>query len=165
MMNIAQSKKVVATLIDYHQKDNKGALSALRRGLRSNDQYKLRAELEVLWQTAAFPHHRDDILLVAGLYALHPKHSKGSGLGKVLAQIDRSERSKGRQLSRLTDCSTNLLHKRVSTVIRMAKAQGIGVDYVSILCDITQYDTYRQTIVERWVRDYHGALAETQAKN
>lgn len=114
---------------------------------------------------------RQALYLTAGLFALHPKHAKGFGIGEVFGQLmqRRGSPSIEKRFIALLSAEAENLPDHLRQVVTLLAADGIGLDYAALLSDIEPWlhprasDT-RDRVRQRWARAFYRAtLSETPA--
>ena len=151
-----------AGFINFLQKlvdENKGgAVATLKRSLQS----------EVSSQIAAYPYvvpflHKDyrgddwAFFLVAGLFALHPKHSDEAGnLGTTCYRLgsehDNPTASWVLRFKALLDAEQDDIAHHLRSIISMAASKDIAVNYTQLLSDLCRWshsEKYAQSYMAR----------------
>jgi CRISPR type I-E-associated protein CasB/Cse2 len=103
--------------------------------------------------------HEEIFFLVSTLYAFHRNHSKSEeSFGKVLMRLRSSDSFDKKVLalldSELSPNDSELLH-RLSQLIRMADAKGIGVNFDKLLQDLLSWNHEDRYVQRKWAKDYH----------
>lgn len=157
---------------------DRGALAALRRSVAFDPGAYPPAYPSVERFSGAAVREDDSrrraLYIVAGLFAMHPRHAVGAPIGTatgVLMRRRASESIEGRFIALLAADPENV-HQYLRPLISLLAADGIGVDYASLLDDLTIYvnpfaDQRRDTVRQRWARDFyrHAAVDGISASN
>jgi len=150
--------------------NDRGTLAALRRSLGfSPGAYP--PAFPSVERFAGGQAHMDDarrraLYIVAGLFALHPHHSAalppGAAFG-TLMQRRGSESIEGRFIA-LLSADPEHVHEYLRQLVSLLSADGIAIDYVQLLDDLSRYlppfaDERRDAVRQRWARDFYRITA------
>lgn len=159
--------------LDRMRDQNRGAFAELRRSLSFAPgtyppAYPYVERFVVSESNANHP-YRQALYLVAGLFALHPqagRKSLASNLGELMRNRD-SESIEKRFIALLGADPENLPNY-LRQIITLLAADGLGVNYGSLLSDLGRwlnpYDIEaRDKVRQRWARDFYRELAPREA--
>lgn len=116
---------------------------------------------------------RQALYLTAGLFALHPQHTKGRGIADAFGQVmqRRASPSIEKRFIALLSAEAESLPDHLRQVVALLAADGIGFDYGALLNDIEPwlhpraFDT-RDRVRQRWARAFYRAtLPRSTAAN
>lgn len=107
---------------------------------------------------------RQALYLTAGLFALHPQHTKGRGIADVFGQMMQRRASPGieKRFIALLSAEAESLPDHLRQVVALLAADGIGFDYGALLDDIEPwlhpraFDA-RDRVRQRWARAFYRA--------
>lgn len=98
------------------------------------------------------------------LYAEHPLHQKGAGVGKAAFRLGKREGGEhpyDRHFKRLLACdSIEDLAKQLHRLIRRLNREGIGLDYEALYKDLNAWQNYSDRVKVRWAADFWQAPVE-----
>lgn len=142
------------------EKENRGALAALRRGLgqppggapemfRYVESYL--AERRSIQQEAAY-------YLVASLFGLHPESTQEGNLGAHLAQTrtQGGEEALDRRFTALLAAHAEDLPNYLRQVISFLKSKNIPVNWNQLLWDLQDWDREDHRVQKRWANAFWG---------
>ncbi len=104
------------------------------------------------------------LYLTAGLYALNPAPSSNTlarSLGVLMAQ--RGSESIEKRFIALLGADDNNVGQYLRQIVTLLKADGVGLDYVALLADLSHWlnpfaAEARDRIRQRWARDFYRVL-------
>jgi CRISPR system Cascade subunit CasB len=164
-----QSQAFVLHLQNLAQ-NNRGALAALRRS----------ASFVPGTYPPAFPYverfvpadrHAEDsyrlaLYVTAALFSRHPNHAEGQSLAAALGKLMQSRDSNSieQRFVALLAADAEDLPQYLRQTVSLLSADGYGVDYASLLQDLSRYLNPRQfeardKVRQRWARDFYRQLA------
>ena len=159
----------VRHLTQLRERD-RGALAALRHSLGFAPGAYVPAypavERFVATDRPAQDAQRQALYLVAGLYALHPRHgatSLAAGFGELMRERQ-SESIEKRFIALLAADAENLSNYLRQAVSLLAAGE-VAIDYAALLDDLSRWlnpyidPARRDQIRQRWARDFYRALA------
>ncbi|MEI8257442.1 MAG: type I-E CRISPR-associated protein Cse2/CasB [Deltaproteobacteria bacterium] len=144
------------------KREDRRALAMLRRSLSGDSvasAYPFVAPFFPRERNAGFERA---LLLVAGLFALHPRSGTGS-LGRalhVLAARTKSESIESRFVA-LLDARGEDLDEHLRHLVSLLRAHDVPVDWDDLLRAIRWWDSERSDAPRRWARDFW-ATADAQ---
>ncbi len=154
---------MTTAFIDYlerlRDREDRGALAALRRGLSGEQASMTRMHAHVVpFLPRDAPRLVEDAhYVVASLFALHSKPgASGRTLGACLADLAHQTGSasiEGRFVALLESSREDLLvHLR--NAVALLKSKEIGVDYRQLLKDLIHWDHPSQFVQRAWAKDF-----------
>lgn len=163
-------EKFINHLLELAQ-SNRGAMAELRRSL-SHEPGAHVAAFPYVERHAGNRHaldaYRKALYLVAGLFALHPKHRKGStfasAYGHLSEQRKRSQKSEGieRRFIALLSADAQSVTTHLRQAVSLLVADDIPCDYVRLLNDLAVWLDPRKldhldALRQRWAQDFYRA--------
>ncbi|MFO1322346.1 MAG: type I-E CRISPR-associated protein Cse2/CasB [Burkholderiales bacterium] len=159
------SMDFVTHLVGLAARD-RGALAALRRSLAFAPgayppAYPV-VERFVGRNLHAHDARRLALYIVAGLFALHPRHVQevaiGTALGTLMARRG-SDSIEGRFVA-LLSAEPEHVHEYLRQLVSLLAAEGIAFDYAQLLDDLSGHlnrfaDERRDAVRQRWARDFY----------
>lgn len=154
--------KFISNLRQLEARDDgasRAGLAALRAGLRSDDGIAI----EMMPHVAPYLDEREQasdrwFFAVAALFALHPldtteRLSLGNSFGRLRQNSDSIEK----RFQLLIASDEEDLFARLKQVISLLKAQGVPVNWYTLLSDLTinDWDDPERTLQLRWARDFY----------
>ena len=104
------------------------------------------------WRRAMF-------YLVAGLYASHPEPTAQGGFGRVMAVLGHRRESgslEKRFLALLAAEEEKQLVYHLRQLVSLLKAEGIGLNYATLLRDLFGWQHQDRYVQRRWAGQYYG---------
>jgi len=153
-------------LIDHlerlRDRQDRAALSALRRGLSGDPAGQSRMHPHVVpflpknWQ------RQEDYYLVASLFALHPTPGGQGTLGSVLAQVQRASGSGSTEnrVVALLESHREDVPQHLRHAVDLARSKGVAIDWRRLLKDLAGWDHPDQYVQRAWARDFWTPFAE-----
>jgi CRISPR system Cascade subunit CasB len=152
------------------ERDDRGALAALRSSLREDTGIGMRACPHVVRFLPAEPDRWREraYFLVGALFALHPEHADGVSLGHAFRRInaDSAEGQKGgdnestrARFVALLDAHPDDLGEHLRHVVSLARAKEIRLDWSRILRDVLQWRAPDRWVQRRLASDFWGTDA------
>ncbi|MDP8243567.1 MAG: type I-E CRISPR-associated protein Cse2/CasB [Candidatus Hinthialibacter antarcticus] len=154
-----RSHPFIDYLLSLKQQQNRGALAHLRRGLGKPpgtvaDVYPYVGRFLGDKTTLR---ERDEIYLVASLFALHDEHQTIGNLGASFHSIwmdAEKSSSLEKRFVNLLNANREELPGRLRHAVSLLKSKGVGVDYAQLLDDLRWWDSDRRTVQEQWARSF-----------
>jgi len=153
------------------QKDDRGALAALRRSLGfAPGAYA--AAMPYVEPFAASDGTREPqrqaLYLAAGLFAANPRHRAGSSLAAALAEVKlrRDSDSIERRFIALLSADAEALPVHLRHASSLLAAEEMPCDYAALAQDLGRWldpwqEDARDRVRQRWARDFYRRLAHT----
>lgn len=176
----SRHQNFVEYLMSLHERDDRGALAHLRRGLGK----PLGSVVDMFpyivpWTHDLFEAQANMYYLVAALFAYHPMNTDNGNFGDTCLQISHSARSKhskaqeGEQdkekgkkydtpendsltkhFMALLNAHVDDLDVHLRRMIALAKSNDIPVNWAQLLDDICKWDHPERYIQRRWANAY-----------
>jgi CRISPR system Cascade subunit CasB len=150
-----QADRLIAFLLK--NKEDRGVMADLRCGFSPAKEHRAwphiaqLCNLEKDWS-------RIPVQTVCAAFATHPEHTDSGNIGSTMREIAKemaSEEKRFPRFQRLLACGTQEeLCDHLSSVVRMAKAKGIPVNYRQMYCDICWWEV--SDIKVRWASSFWG---------
>ncbi len=108
------------------------------------------------WRRAMF-------YLVAGLYASHPESASQGGFGKAMAVLSHRRESgslEKRFLALLAAEEAGQLVYHLRQLVSLLKAEGVGLNYATLLRDLFGWQHQDRYIQRRWAGQYYGFTSD-----
>lgn len=152
---------------------NRGAMAELRRSL-SHEPGAYVGAFPYVERFAGARHAQDAyrraLYLIAGLFALHPLHRKGSSFalayGRLSEQRKSSQKSDGieRRFIALLSADAQSLPAHLRQAVSLLAADDLSFDYVRLLNDLAVWLDPRKLerldeLRQRWAQDFYRATA------
>lgn len=166
------STDFVAHLVRVADRD-RGALAALRRSLAFEPGAYPPAfpvvERFAGTSASASDARRLALYVVAGLFALHPKHVPGVAIGTALGTLmmHRGSDSIERRFVALLSADPEHVHEYLRQLVSLLAADGIAFDYAKLLDDLSGHlnrfaDDRRDAVRQRWARDFYRVTVDDE---
>lgn len=146
---------------------DRGALAALRRSLGFEPGAYPPAYPAVERFAAQGPDsevRRQALYLTAGLFALHPLHSRGQSLAGALGQAMRRRESASveKRFVALLAADVDSLPNHLRQTVSLIAADGTAIDYAELLDDLGRLlqrwnEEQRDRVRQRWARAFYRA--------
>lgn len=150
------------------EKDDRGALAALRRGLGQEPGSAPEMYRYVLPLLPENPSRRQEkaFYLIAALFALHPASTTKGNLGAHLA-IARSEGNEAaleRRFTALLSAHPDDLPNYLRQTISLLKSKDVPVNWSELLYNIQSWDhpEYGDSVRKRWATAFWGYRSKTE---
>lgn len=149
----------VGQLFSIAARHDRGKLADLRRGLSPGTE---QSAWPVLGALGAFRDRREMLPVyqtVGALFALHPTVASIGNFGVTCRRVAKDrEEAFDRRFRRLIACDTlEDLCGRLVGVVKMAKSNGVLVDYDRLFTDLRWFERNPQRLKIDWARQYWGA--------
>lgn len=167
------SMDFVAHLVSLTDRD-RGSLAALRRSLAFAPgayppAYPV-AERFVGTNVHANDARRLALYIVAGLFALHPRHAQGVAIGTALGALmtRRGSDSIERRFLALLSADPEHVHEYLRQLVSLLAAEGIAFDYAQLLDDLSGHlnrfsDDRRDAVRQHWARDFYRVVTDDRS--
>lgn len=157
----------IAHLIRYHEREDRGALAALRRSLGQppgtiSETCRI---VEPFLSERSSQERIDAFYLVGGLFALHPEHSdRGRNFGEDIRAVRFREDSRdedpgvSRRFMALLDCDVDGLptHLRHLITLLRSRSATAPINYVQLLKDILSWEHPDRYVQRKWASGFWG---------
>jgi CRISPR type I-E-associated protein CasB/Cse2 len=144
----------VSALEQVRLRDDRATLAKLRRGLTSHPAER---DIWVYWHLrGAASRHEDSALLLASLFALHPKPNGAGSLGAAFRRIrtDSTSESLNKRFAMLLDSHRDDLPDRLRQAVSLLKSKDVAVHWRQLLLDLLDWERVARPVQRRWARDY-----------
>lgn len=155
-----QDDPFITYLLGLYEKDARGALAALRRGL-GQERNMAREMFPYVIPRIPGNAQPDRYFTVAALFAWHPRHQRGGNLGDSFRQLrvrlgEGHEQSVDRRFASLLSGAEEDLPDRLRTAVGMLRSNDIPVDWSRLLWDLMpgRWDDPARRIQWEWARSY-----------
>lgn len=164
MTESLEREPLVGYLERLRDKDDRGALAALRRALgkppgEAPEAYPyvvpfLPREVSA-WQEQVY-------YLVAALFAVHPEAGGQGNLGDALRRIGQQSglESAERRLVLLLGCHPEDLPSHLRHVVSLARSKQVPIDWRQLMGDLRYWNRDDRLVQRRWARGFWGVPAE-----
>lgn len=154
------------------EKENRGALAALRRSLGfAPGAYA--AAMPYVEPFAASDGTREPqrqaLYLAAGLFAANPRHRSGTSLATALAEVrlKRDSDSIERRFIALLSADAEALPVHLRYAVSLLAAEELACDYAALAKDLGRWldpwqEEARDYVRQQWARDFYRRLAPAQ---
>lgn len=165
-----RAARFIGALRQLHQKQDRGALAALRRGLSL-------ATVRDAWPIIARlgedigPDGESASVIIGALFAEHPLDSNNGNLGDTCRSVSRDEKGQliesfERRFRRLlaADSAADLVGQ-LRAWIRFAEKKNVAVNYERLLLDLRFWASSADQTRIQWARAFWKSGGETEASN
>lgn len=165
----------VAFLRGLAERDERGALAALRRTLQEPSGIAMSAcpyVVPFLPAESKDPFRERAFFLIGALFALHPDHAEGVSLGHAFRRInsDTAEGKKGTdnestrsRFVALLDAHPDDISDHLRHAVSLARAKEIRLDWVRMLKDLLRWRAPDRWVQRRLASDFWGGDAEARS--
>ncbi len=157
--------RFVAHLEILGEREDRGALAALRRGLGSPPGTVPAMYPHILPWTPQSRRAEDACYIVGSLFALHPQRGGEGTIGKAFSMVkDRSESLEKRFVA-LLNCHGDDLPNHLRQAVSLLKAKDVAVNWHQLLRDVLYWDHEARFVQQQWAREFwQGEVRETEAE-
>lgn len=136
--------------------NDRAALAKLRRGLgkKGGTAEMYRYVVPFLDPEKAYGAER--YFLIASLFALHPKPTRGISMGKVFRVMAEKSASVEKRFEHLLSVDADDLDGHLRQAISLAKSKGVLIDFHQLFFDVKGWDHPDRYVQLRWARDFWG---------
>jgi len=149
---------LVAYLTELVRRNDRRSLAMLRRSLAPGCESSAYAVVARFFPTERRPALERAMLLVAGLFAMHPEHSSSS-LGAALRRLADKKGSgsiEGRFLA-LLDSRSEDIAPHLRQVVSLLASEGLAIDWHDLLRALKNWDFEDNRARRQWARDFWGS--------
>lgn len=163
-MSEPKPEPLIAALERLAERDDRGALSALRRSLSEDAIAQAYPYVVPYFPTPPIPWLEKIFLLVAGLFALHP----GSGSASLATALQRvritskSESVESRFVA-LLDAHPEDLGPHLRHAVALARSHDIAIDWHDLLRTLRGWRN--ESARRRWARDFWGEATPAEGES
>jgi CRISPR system Cascade subunit CasB len=167
-------ERFIGHLLSLVQRDDRGALAALRRGLGKSPGEATAMHPHVLPWIPPSVLERDErwYYLVAALFAMHPlqwptrEHPAGAtNLGASFARLRSAANAAGveRRFTSVLNSDEEDLPQHLRQAVGLLRSGGVPVDYTALLRDIRWWGAENRPVQRRWARAFWRERTATSA--
>lgn len=164
--------RFVARLVDLAEREDRGAMAALRRSLgqEPGTVADACAIVEPFLGESAPPTRVEAFYLVGGLFGLHPEHREGAGnFGASLHTIRLNEGTADgdsgveRRFRAVLDARHEGLEVHLRNLVKLlhSRKPDVAIDYVQLIRDLEHWDDPEPRVKRRWASGFWGYRHET----
>ena len=144
----------VAHLEDLRQRENRGALAALRRGLGSAPGSVPAMYPHILpWA----PHNRvaeNACCIIGSLFALHPDPGGAGNMGNAFAKVGDRTESLEKRFVALLNCHYDDLPNHLRQAVSLLKSKDVPIDWRQLLWNVVSWDHEARFVQKQWAREF-----------
>jgi len=159
--------RFIQHLYDVADREDRGALSELRRSLISGND-TLAARHVLPWLGAEVGQRRESLaLLVSGLFAMHPERATGPNFGHSMGrvwQVQDKRPSTEQRFVALLDAHTEDLRYYLRQAISLVGSHDIPVDWAQLYRDLCNWRHADRFVQRKWARAFWGASPEEESQ-
>ena len=148
------SHPLVVRLRQLAARNERAALAELRRSLA--DPIAAMPSVAPFFGKETRRHEEDALILVAGLFALHPSPGTRS-LAAALRTCAQSSDSVALRFQALLDCDADDLPTHLRHAVSLVRSADLAIDYDDLLLTIRWWRAEERDRQRRWARDFWGA--------
>jgi CRISPR system Cascade subunit CasB len=144
----------ITHLETLQQKEERGALAALRRGAGSPPGTVASMYPHILPWVPRQRWAEDAAYVIGSLFALHPQPGGTGNLGKALSMIPRQTESLEKRFVALLNSHRDDLPHHLRQSVSLLKSSEIPVDWHQLLRDILRWEHKSRFVQQQWARDF-----------
>lgn len=161
-----RQQKFVAYLEELARRDDRGPISALRRGLRRDpgDAAEMYPYVVPWLPSRPAPWEEMPYYLVASLYAWHPMswhpaEGERSDLGASLRALASQGEGSGveRRFVALLNSHPDDLPNHLRRIVGLLKSKQVAVDWAQLLSDLMRWGSDSREVQKRWAASFWGS--------
>jgi CRISPR system Cascade subunit CasB len=156
----------IAHLLELYERQDRGALAALRRGLGlpAGTAAEMFRYVEPFLAQKRSRTQESAYYLVASLFALHPKSTISGNLGNHMAQTrtESGEDALERRFTALLSAHPDDLPGSLRQAISFLKSKEIPVNWNQLFWDLQNWDDEGRGVQKRWASAFWGRAQSTQ---
>jgi len=99
--------------------------------------------------------------LVASLFAMHPKPTRGVSMGKIFRVMAENSASVEKRFEHLLSVDREDLDGHLRQAVSLAKSKGVSIDFHQLFSDVKDWDRSGKPVQLRWARDFWGYEKDT----
>lgn len=145
--------------------NNRAALAKLRRGLGKKEGTAEMYRYVVPFLDPEKKSGTEQFFLIASLFALHPKPTRGVSMGKVFRAMAEKSASVEKRFEQLLSVDVDDLDGHLRQAVSLAKSKGVSIDFHQLLYDVKGWDHPDRYVQLRWALDFWGYEKETTETN
>jgi len=138
--------------------NNRAALAKLRRGLGKKEGTSEMYRYVAPYLDPVKLYDKERYFLIASLFALHPKPTRGVSMGKVFKAMSDNSLSVEKRFENLLSVDADDLGGHLRQAVSLAKSKGVSIDYHQLFYDINRWRwNHPEKYVQlQWARDFWG---------
>ena len=144
----------VAHLETLRERQDRGALAALRRGLGSPPGTVPSVYPHILpW----VPHYRKAehvCYMIGSLFALHPQPGGTGTVGEAFSKVKNPSDSLEKRFLALLNCHPDDLPNHLRQAVSVLKAKDVPIDWRRLLRDVLNWDHETHFVQQQWAREF-----------
>lgn len=166
-----RSEAFVKALVKLNESENRAALARLKRTASGESKYDFDA-LPVIGRFLPPEAKKSDIenyMLLASLFAHHPKNSDIHSFGKALyilrKEFNAGAESLDKRFARLLNAVREDLDFQLRQLHSLVASKDIGINYSEMLKSLKYWDNSDKFIQKKWAHDYWITPKETNTES
>jgi CRISPR system Cascade subunit CasB len=136
--------------------NNRAALAQLRRGLGKKEGTAEMYRYVVPFLDPEKKYGTEQFFLIASLFALHPKPTRGVSMGKVFRAMAEKSASVEKRFEQLLSVDADDLDGHLRQAVSLAKSKGVSIDFHQLFIDLKGWGHPDRYVQLRWARDFWG---------
>jgi CRISPR type I-E-associated protein CasB/Cse2 len=162
---LAQAKRFVEWLLE--NREDSGVMANLRRGFSEATEHYVWPHLA---RFCSLEDEKERMIFatIAACFAFHPEHTEEGNFGTTLRQIalarqagdDPLQAFEGRFRRIVMATTVQDLCQQLRSLVQLAKASGIKINYVQLLSDLLSWDQNARQIKVQWAEAYYAPYRE-----
>ena len=148
----------VAYLLGLAQRENRGALAALRRGLGKppGTAHEMHPYVAPWLSSGMHRWEEDAHYTVAALFGSHPEHAAIGNMGATFRRITSQTESESieKRFIALLSCHGDDLPQQLRQAVSLARSKDVPVDYSQLLRDIRYWGHPDRFVQREWARAF-----------
>ena len=144
----------VAHLETLRDRDDRGALAALRRGLGGPPGTSTSMYPHILPWAPPGKRAEDACYIVGSLFALHDEPRGQGNMGKAFSMVKDQNESLEKRFIALLNCHHDDLPIHLRQAVSLLKAKDVPVDWRQLLYDILYWDHESRFVQHQWARQF-----------
>ncbi len=146
--------RFVGHLEELRDRENRGALAALRRGAGSPPGTIVEMYPEILPWVPNGKWAEDPAYVVGALFALHPQPGGRGNIGTAFAMVKEPSESLERRFVALLNSHRDDLPGGLRHAVALLKSKDVPIDWRRLLSDILQWDHESRFVQRKWAREF-----------
>lgn len=162
-----ETSPFISYLMSLAERENRGALAALRRGLGQPPGTVAAMYPYVVPWLPANARLEEVYYVVAALLALHPAAGGSGNLGAAFSVAKGSESNDAieRRFTALLTAHTDDLPDHLRQAVSFLKSQDIAIDWNQLFYDVQHWGHHAHVVQKAWARAYWGSEYHEQPEN
>jgi CRISPR system Cascade subunit CasB len=169
-MPLEVENRFIAHLKSLAQREDRGALAALRRGLGESPGAcaEMHPHVVPFLPPNGWTWYEECHYIIAALFGLHPQSAASGNMGDTLRAVATaagSDDSTERRFIALLKCHRDDLFGHIRHAVSLAKSKDVPVNWSQLLKDIQNWDSEWRSAQRNWARSFWGASAVAEERN